>query len=201
MASGIDLVPILHRMALSAFVGVTSVSMLVAAMGRVRLRRPLLVWQRPGSILHLLWGPILFMGLVATGFGHAWFSGRSVPAAVVVGYFAGGIFWLVATWMYRTIVVTEYGLVHDLTRIHRALVWSQIVDYVEITRRSQPYFLFFYRGSDGKHCRLDLPVPQGRAAALREIVERKLKVRFAVTDDAIGEEKVLDGLDDRIDLS
>lgn len=201
MASGTDLVPILHRMALSAFVGVTSVSMLVAVMGRVRLRRPLLVWQRPGSLLRLLWGPVLFMGLVATGFGHAWFAGRLVPAAVVVGYFAGGIFWLVATWMYRTVVVTEYGLVHDLTRVHRALVWSQIVDYVETTRRGRPHFVFFYRGPDGKHCRLDLPVQQGRATALREIVERKLEVRFAVAEEAIGEEKVLDGLDDRIDLS
>lgn len=201
MASGTDLVSILHRMALSAFVGVTSVSMLVVVMGRVRLRRPLLVWQRPGLLSRLLWGPIPFLLLVAAGGGHAWLTGRSVPVAVVVGYSAGGLFWLIATWMHRTVVVTEYGLVHDLTRVHRALVWSQIVDYVETARRGRPHFVFFYRGPDGKHCRLDLPVPQDRPAALREIVERKLEVRFAVAEEAIGKDEVLDGLDDRIDLS
>lgn len=200
MPSVANLVPILHYVALSAFIGVTSISMLVAVVNRMRLHRPLLVWRRPGSILRLLQGPVLFLLLVGSGIGHAWLTGRSVPPAVLVGYPAGGVFWLIATWMLRTVVVTEYGIVHDLSWGHRAVVWSQVVDYFTTTRQSQPLVVFLYRGPDGERRRLDLPVPQTHAAALREIIEQKLEARFSMSDEDVDEE-VLDRLDDRIDLS
>lgn len=200
MPSAANLISILHYAALSAFIGVTSISMLVAIMGRVRLRRPLLVWRRPGSILHPLQGPVLFLLLVGGGVGHAWLTGRSVPPAVLVGYPAGGLFWLVATWMLRTVVVTEYGIVHDLSQVHRAVVWSQVADYFTTTRQGQPLVVLLYRGPDGERRRLDLPVPQTHAAALREIIEQKLEARFSMPDEDVDEE-VLDRLDDRIDLS
>jgi len=200
MPSAANLVPILHCVALAAFIGVTSLSMLVAVMGRMRLRRPLLIWRRPGSIRSSLLGPVLFLLLVGGGLGHAWLTGRSVPLAVLVGYPAGGAFWLVATWMLRTVVVTEYGIVPDLSRVHRAVVWSRVVDYFTTTRQGQPLVVLLYRGPDGARRRLDLPVPRARAGALREIVERKLAARFSMPDVEVDED-VLDRLDDRIDVS
>jgi len=196
-----DLIPTLHRIALFAFVGVTSISMLVAIVGRLRLRRPLLVWRRSGPLTRMPLGPSLFLLLVAAGMGHAWLVGRPVPLPVLIGYPAGGIFWFVATWLIRSVVITEYGIVHDVNRIHRAVVWSQIVDYFSATRGGQPHFVFFYRDSDGKRRRFDLLVPEKHAAALREIVERKLQARFSVPGEDVYDEETLGHLDDRIDLS
>lgn len=198
-----DLVTVLHRIALSAFVGVTSVSMLVGVLSRLRLRRPLLVWRRSGPVpfTRLPLGPLLFLLLAAGGIGHAWVTGRSVPPAVLVGYPAGGLFWFVATWLTRSVVVTEYGIVPDVTRLHRAVVWSRIVDYFATTRQGQLRFVFFYRESDGGRRRLDLPVPEVHAARVRDIVERKLDARFAVSNEEVYDEEGIDRLDDRIDRS
>lgn len=199
MPSAADLVPILHRVALSAFVGVTALSMLTALMGRIRLRRSVLAWRRPGVLVRSLFGPVLFLLLVAGGFGHAWLTGRTVPTALLVGYPAGGLFWLAATWMLRTVVVTEYGIVHDLSRMHRTVVWSQVVDYFTTTREGRPHVGFFYRGPEGERRRLDLPVPKTHATAFHEVIDRKLGARFSVPDEDISEE-ALGPLDDQIDL-
>ena len=199
MPSAADLVPILHRVALSAFVGITALSMLAVLMGRVRLRRSVLAWRRPGVLVRPLLGPVLFLLLVAGGFGHAWLTGRTVPTALLVGYPAGGLFWLAATWMLRTVVVTEYGIVHDLSRMHRTVLWGQVVDYFTTTREGCPHVVLFYRGLERERRRLDLPVPKAHATALHEIIERKLGARFSVPDEDVSEE-ALGPLDDRIDL-
>ena len=138
MPSAADLVPILHRMVLLAFVGATALSMLAALTGRVRLRCSVLAWRRPGVLVRPLLGPVLFLLLVVGGFGHAWLTGRSVPTALLVGYPARGLFWLAATWMLRTVVVTEYGIVHDLSRMHRTVLWGQVIDYFTTTRQGRP---------------------------------------------------------------
>ena len=200
MPSAADLVPILHRVALLAFVGVTALSMLAALMGRVRLRCSVLAWRRPGVLVRPLLGPVLFLLLVVGGFGHAWLTGRSVPTALLVGYPAGGLFWLAATWLLRTVVVTEYGIVHDLSRMHRTVLWGQIVDYFTTTRQGHPQVVLFYRGPQGTRRRLDLPVPKAHATAVHEVIERKLGARFSVPDEDVSEE-ALGSLDDRIDLS
>ena len=199
MLSAADLVPILHRVALSAFVGVTALSVLAALMGRIRLRHSVLAWQRPGVLVRPLLGPVLFLLLVAGGFEHAWLTGRTVPTALLVGYPAGGLFWLAATWMLRTVVVTEYGIVYDLSRIHRTVVWSQVVDYFTTTREGRPHVVFFYRGPQGTRRRLDLPVPKAYATTFHEVVERKLGARFSVPNEEVSEE-ALGPLDDQIDL-
>ena len=200
MPSATDLVPILHRVALLAFVGVTALSMLAALMGRIRLRCSVLAWRRPGVLVRPLLGPVLFLLLVAGGFGHAWLTGRSVPTALLVGYPAGGLFWLAATWLLRTVVVTEYGIVHDLSRMHRTVLWGQVVDYFTTTRQGHPHVVLFYRGPEGTRRRLDLPVPKAHATAVHEVIERKLGARFSVPDEDVSEE-ALGSLDDRIDLS
>ena len=200
MPSAADLVPILHRVVLLAFVGVTALSMLAVLMGRVRLRCSVLAWRRPGVLVRPLLGPVLFLLLVVGGFGHAWLTGRSVPTVLLVGYPAGGLFWLAATWMLRTVVVTEYGIVHDLSRMHRTVLWEQVVDYFTTTRQGRPHVVLFYRGLERKRRRLDLPVPKAHATAVHEVIKRKLGARFSVPDEDVSEE-ALGSLDDRIDLS
>lgn len=200
MPSVPSLVSTLHLIALATFVGVTSVLMLVAVISRLRIRRPLLVWRRSGPLTSLPLGPLLFLLIVAAGFVHVAWTGRSVPLVVLLGYPAGGLFWFVATFLVRTVLVTEYGIVHDLTRVHRTVVWSQVADYFTTTRSGEPYVVFFYRGSNGEHRRLSLAIPKPHAEALYEILHRKLDTRFAASAREAYEEESIDRLDDRIDL-
>ncbi len=167
----------LHWIALTAFVGGTSVAMLVAVMSRLRIREPLLVW-RTGPLTRLPLGPSFFLLVVAGGIGYAVVQGRAVPTAVLLGYPAGGLFWFVATWLAQSVLLTEHGLVPDVTRPHRAVPWRAVVDYVVTTRNEQPHFIFVYRGADDRPQRLDLPVPRAHAEAVRDLVRRKLDARF-----------------------
>lgn len=178
MSSAPTLFSILHAVALAAFVAVTAVSMLVALLNRLRLRDPLLVWRRSGPLTRWPLGPSLFLLVVALGLGHAAVTGRAVSVPVLLGYPAGGLFWLVATWLARTVAVTEQGLVHDVTRPHRAVPWDRVADYVATTRDGRPHLVLLYRDADGQPQRLDLPVPAAQAPALQEVVERKLDARF-----------------------
>ncbi len=177
MPSLADVFSVIHYGVLTAFVGITSVSMLVAVVARLRIRRPLLVW-RTGPISRYPIGPSLFLVGVAGGLAYAFIAGRSVPPSVMIGYPAGGVFWFVATWLARSVVVTEYGLVHDLSRLHRAVAWSQIVDYAETTQDDGAHLIFFYRDEDDRQHRLDLPVPEACLRDLREIVHEKLDARY-----------------------
>jgi hypothetical protein len=190
MFAGVDLISVLHIVLLFAFVGATSVSMLVALINRLRVKRSLLVWQERTPARVPL-GPALFLACVAAGLGTAAWVDYFVPAAVVIGYPAGGLFWLVAAWIGRTVVVTEYGIIHDVNRISRAVAWGRIVDYFSTTRNGQPHFVFFYLDDEDRRRRLDLPVPKRRAAAFREAVARKLDARFRFSADRLVDEETL----------
>lgn len=200
MPSIADFLSTLHAVALLAFVGVTSVTMLVAVINRLRIRRPLLVWQS-GSFTRLPLGPSLFLVLVAGGLAHAWMTGRSVPPAVLLGYPAGGVFWFIATWIMQSVVVTEYGLVHDIGRPSQAVAWSQVVDYFMTTQSGRCHVVFVYHGPDGALHRFSLPVPGAQVDTLCEIVQCKLDTRFTFSVKQAYEGEVIDHLDDRIDLS
>lgn len=201
MLHSTDVIPILHRLAVAAFVGVTSVSMLVAVLSRLRVPRPRIVWRRSGPLTRIPLGPLLFLLVAAGGIGHAWMTGRTVPLYVLVGYPAGGAFWFLATWMVRSVVVTEYGIVPDVRRVHRAVVWSQIVDYFVRRKGGSVEFVFFCRGEEGERHRFELPVPKRHALTFRRLVERKLAFRFRVASDEGLEPDELPQLGDGIDLS
>lgn len=177
MPSAANLFWALHWIALAAFVGATSVAMLVAVMSRLRIRKPLLVW-RTGPLTRLPLGPSLFLLGVAVGIGYSVSQGHSVPPAVLLGYPAGGLFWFVATWLAQSVLVTEHGVVPDVTRPRRAVPWRSVVDYVVTTRDDQPHFIFLYRRADRPPQRLDLPVPPAHAEAVRDLVRRTLDRRF-----------------------
>ena len=187
MPSAIEVLWALHVVGLTGFVGATSVCMLVAILARLRVRRPRLVW-RTGPLTGVPIGPSLFLGGVAGALAVAGLTGSAVAPSVGVGYPAGGLFWFVATWLARSVVITDYGLVHDLPRLHRAVAWRQIVDYVDTTREGRPHFIFFYRDADDQHRRLDLPVPDRCVDPFRRLVSAKLDDRLAAPAEQAKEE-------------
>jgi hypothetical protein len=183
MPSAVDVALGLHLAVLSVFVGGSSVLMLGAILRRLRVRRPLLVW-RTGPLPHVPLGPSLFLGIVCSGLLCANTLGWPVPASAAIGYPAGGLFWFVAVWVARSILVTEYGIVPDLPRPQRAVAWSQIVDYVVTARDGRPHLVVFFRDREsGARRRLDLAVPDRRAEDLRAVLEAKLDGRLSVPAD------------------
>lgn len=182
MPSAADIFSMLHLGFLAVFVLGTAVLLLVAIVSRLRVQRPLLVWH-VGPLTRIPIGPSLFLMLVALGLGWASMSGQPVPLSAVIGYPAGGLFWFVATWLVRTVVVTEYGLVPDVLRVRGAIAWSQVFDYVSTSRKGRPHFVFYYRSRRGEEkCSLDLTVPERHVDEFRELVKAKLEVRPAFSD-------------------
>lgn len=196
MPAAEDVFSVLHVVFLSAFVGVTSISMLVALIGRLRVRRPLLVW-RTGPLTNIPLGPSLFLLLVAFALSVTTWTGQSVAPSAWIGYPAGGVFWFIATWLARSVVVTQYGIIHDISRVHRAVAWAQIVDYFETTRQGHRYFVFFYRDGDDSQARLDLPVPERKREAFDRLVAQKLATRLHLSPKHAFDEETLDELDRR----
>mgnify|MGYP006290279473 CR=1 FL=1 len=186
-----DALSVLHLVLLSAFVGLTSVSMIVALASRLRIQHTLMVW-RHGPITSFPLGPSLFLLLVGGGFIYCAVTGQPLPASVVVGYPAGGLFWFVATWLARSVVVTKYGVIHDVSRIQQAVAWGQVVDYFRTTHDGMPHYVFFYLDDDGSRQRLDLPVPEKVAADFEAVVSQKLDARFAFSTQQAFDEETFD---------
>jgi hypothetical protein len=181
MPSPADLLEVLHSVALTLFVVGTSVLMLTAILGRLRIRRPLLVW-RMGALTRVPLGPSLFLLLVALGIAYSRTIGIEVSLPVLIGYPAGGMFWFVATWLTQSTVITDYGLVPNLPCLHRAVAWSQVVDYVFTSRNGRPHFVFVYRERESReHRRLDLPVPKRCLNRFQDILAAKLDHRRSFT--------------------
>jgi hypothetical protein len=186
-----DVLSVLHLALLSAFVGVTAISMIVALASRLRIQRTLLTW-RSGPLTSFPLGPSLFLLLVGAGFVYCGWTGQEVPASVVVGYPAGGLFWFVAAWLSRSLVVTEYGIIPDVGQIRRAVAWGQVVDYFRTSRNGVPHYVFFYLDDDGARQRLDLPVPASVDGEFQAIVSQKLDARFAFSTKQAFDEESLD---------
>lgn len=164
--------------------------MLYALISRLRLCRPRLSWSC-GSYCRIPIGPSLFLVAVAAALAAAYWTGRPVQPHVLVGYPAGGLFWWIATWLAQSVVVTEYGIVHDVTRISRAVAWGQVVDYAVAARDRHHHYVFFYDDPDDEQPRqrLDVRVPNAHAADFAEVVAHKLDARFHFTDrQAVGGE-------------
>lgn len=167
-----------HLIAVAVATVVTSTLMLVAVISRLRVRRPLLAW-RTGLLGGLPLSPVLFLTAVAAGMTMAWEPGAKIHPVLALGYPAIGLFWFVALWHARTTLITEYGIVHDVVRISRAVPWGRIVDYSTTpTALGGAHFIFFYRTQSGVK-RLDIDVPDRQRAAFEKVVKRKLDDRFA----------------------
>ena len=177
-----DVLAVLHATGLMLFVGGTATLMIMAVIRRLRLRRPLLVW-RTGGLTRAPIAPSLFLLLVGVGLVLAHVYEVTVFPSIAVGYLAGGVFWFVASWLARSTVITEYGLVPDLLRVRHAVVWSQVVDYVSTVRNGRPHFVFLYRGREcQEHHRLDLPVPERYEDEFQKILATKLDASHAFAE-------------------
>lgn len=170
-----------HLALLAAFIGVASLSMLLTLISHLRVRRTLLSWQQ-GRLGGIPLGPACFLMAAIAGLTYALMQGHPVRPSVLVGYPAGGAFWFVAAYLARSVLVTEYGIIHDVNRISQAVAWSQIVDYFVVDAESGSRYVFFYceEGRQQRH-RLELIVPPSRVEAFQQIVHMKLEARFTAT--------------------
>lgn len=196
MPSIADVLAVFHAVALTLFVGGTSVSMLAAIVRRLRIRRPMLVWCAQG-VTRVLIGPSLLLLLLILGLGYVEATGINVPPTALVGYPAGGLFWFVATWLARSTIVTEYGIVPNLSRLNQAVAWSQIVEYAEVSKDGRPHFVFVYRDRENQERRqFDLPVPERCVEQFRNIATTKLEARKTFAGTSAFTEAVLQQNDD-----
>lgn len=184
MPTTADILAVFHLALLAAFIGVASLSMLLTLISHLRVRRALLSWQR-GRLGGLPLGPACFLMAALGGVAYALVQGHPMRPSVLVGYPAGGAFWFVAAYLARSVLVTEYGLIHDVNRIGQAVAWSQIVDYFVVEADHKARYVFLYRepGSPRRH-RLELTVPARRVEAFQRLVHQKLEARFTTTTHA-----------------
>lgn len=174
-----DLLSIIHLTLLAAFIGIASLSMLLTVISHLRVRRMLLSWQG-GRWYGIPIGPACFLAATLIALSYALMQGYPVRPSVLVGYPAGGAFWLMAAYLARSVVVTEYGIIHDINRISQAVAWGQVVDYFTVDADRGVRYVFFYtEDDDPQRHRLEVTVPPSRAEAFHRLVEAKLNARFA----------------------
>ena len=103
------------------------------------------------------------------------------PSAALAYTGAGALLvLLVAAYLARSVVVTEYGIIHDINRISQAVAWAQVVDYFTVDADRGVRYVFFYTEEDDpQRHRLEVTVPASRAEAFHRLVEAKLNARFA----------------------
>lgn len=168
----------LHLALLAAFVGIASLSMLLTLISHLQVRRLLLSW-RGGRFYGVPLGPTCFLLVALGGLTYALVQGHPVRPSVLIGYPAGGAFWLVAAYLARSVIVTEYGVIHDVNRVSQAVAWRQIVDYFTVDAKRGVHYVFFYTEKDRRErYRLEVAVPAPYADAFERIVEAKLEDRF-----------------------
>lgn len=187
-----ELLPIVHLALLAAFVGVASVFMLTALISHLRVRRTKLTW-RTGLLRGVPLGPALFTLAVSSGLVYAWTTGYPVKLPLLVGYPAAGLFWCIGAFLSRSVLITDYGIIHDINRISQAVAWGQIVDYFVAEDGGQLRYVFLYRDENrSQRRRLELRVPAHRAEAFHELVTAKLDARFAFSMEQAHDKKTLE---------
>lgn len=180
MMATADLLSIVHLTLLAAFIGVASLSMLLTVISHLRVRRMVLSWQ-DGPLYGLPVGPACFLLAALAGIIYALYQGQPVRPSVLVGYPAGGAFWLIAAYLARSVIITEYGIIHDVNRISQAVAWGQIVDYFTVDDERGVRYVFFYtEAGQPERYRLEVTVPAARADAFDRLVTAKLDARFAL---------------------
>lgn len=192
MPTTAELLSGLHLALLSAFVGIASLSMLLTLISYVRVRRMLLAW-RGGRFYGVPLGPACFLIAVLGGLIYALAQGHAIRPSVLVGYPAGGAFWLVAAYLARSVIVTDYGIIHDINRISQAVAWGQIIDYFTVdTKRGVRYVFFYAENGRRQQDRLEVTVPAAHVDDFQRIVEFKLKARFALSVRGESDQKTLE---------
>lgn len=187
-----ELLSVLHLVLLSAFVGIASLSMLLTLISYVRVRRMLLSWRR-GRLGGVPLGPTCFLLIALGGLIYALAQGHAIRPSVLIGYPAGGAFWFVAAYLARSVIVTDYGIIHDINCISRAVAWRQIVDYFTVdTKRGKRYVFLYAEDDERPQYRLEVMVPAVHVDAFQRLVEVKLKARFALSREEAPDRKTFE---------
>lgn len=166
-----------HILLLLAFIGVTSMLMLVTVINRLRVRDVLLSWPS-GRLFGLpLWSS-LFLVVVLVFFAISALQDQLLYPMIFAGYLMGGTFWFAASIMMSTVHVTPHGLILNVNRNGRAVAWGQIVDYFEFECRHRGGVVFFYTDGSGSRQRLELFVPRSFRQRFGHVVRARLSGRF-----------------------
>ncbi|HEX7071698.1 MAG TPA: hypothetical protein VF190_12870 [Rhodothermales bacterium] len=167
----------LHLLLLLAFIGVTSMLMLVTVLNRVRVRDVLLSWPN-GRFFGLPVWSTLFLAVVLGFLGGAVLQDQIIYPMIFVGYLMGGTFWFAASVIMSSVHVTPHGLILNVNRNGRALAWSQVVDFFEYGDEHEGGIVFFYIDRDGRRRRLELQVPSAYRKRFARLASDKLNARF-----------------------
>ena len=174
-----DLLVGVHLLVLLAFIGVTSMLMLVTVVNRVRVRDVILSWPN-GRFFGLPVWATLFLATVLGFLGVAVLQDQLFFPMIFTGYLMGGTFWFAAAVIMSSVHVTPHGLILNVNRNGRALLWTQIVDYFEFGDEREGGIVFFYLDGEGARNRLQLRVPGPYRKRFSQVVRSLLGSRFAV---------------------
>ncbi len=187
-----DLFLSIHLVLLLGFIGVTSVLMLVTLTNRLRLRRVALTW-RAGPWRGLPVWPVLFLLAILGLLLAAVTAGRPVDESIFLGYFLGGLFWLVSAVYSTSVVVTDYGVVTNVNYAEQAVAWGQIVDYFSFSSPGREGYVFIYVDAGGSRHRLELIVPPEQHKRFQAIMSSRLDARFEYTYQQLYGKEALEG--------
>lgn len=176
-----DLLLGVHILLLLAFIGVTSMLMLVTVINRLRVRDVLLSWPS-GSLFGLPLASSLFLVVVFVFFAISALEEQLLYPMIFAGYLMGGTFWFAASILMSTVHITPHGLILNVNRNGRAISWGQIVDYFEFEGSGKSGVVFFYTDGSGSRRRFELVVPRVCEQRFRQIVRARLSGRFKLQE-------------------
>lgn len=175
MATSPNVYVILHVVVQCGFVGVTLLFLGITTAHRLRMRDVITSWI---SDPLPAW-PTAFLGLVSLFAVYAVIADHQIPLTMYAGYWAGGVFWLGAVVLSRSVLITKYGIVRHLNHEGTQIItWIQFEDYFVSAQGEQPRYVFFYEDEQGRRRRFDLVVPKQRHERFRDVVVAKLDARF-----------------------
>ncbi len=172
-----DLYVAVQLLLLCVFVGGASALLLAAVIGRVRVRRVVMSWQR-GRFGGWPLGATAFIAAALALAAFAGAQGSMLQAVVACGYLTGGAFWWGASFLSHTVLVSAYGIILCINREDRTLAWSQVTDYFVAKREGDWHYVFFYR-KGGVRERFTVEVPARCRPAFQRVVADRVDARFA----------------------
>ncbi|HET6567308.1 MAG TPA: hypothetical protein VFG50_05030 [Rhodothermales bacterium] len=184
MVAASDVLIVIHFTLLVGLLSVTTLLLMVTVTNRLRARKALMAWQASRLFGVPVW-PSIYLVLLGAGLIYAASTGRPLHVALEAGYVTAGAFWLVSSWLAKTVVVTEEGIVTDLSCAEHSMSWSRVSDFFEFEQSDRQGYVFFHTDARGVRRRLNLSVPRSCQKGFREIVASKLDARFDVTSPQI----------------
>lgn len=174
MSSGVDfdmdVLPPLHSALLAAFILVTMLLLATSSAGLKRAEDVVLFW-RDVRVQPLPIGPIVFLCLMVVLLIGVPLLDLGIPAILPVGYFFGGLLWLLASLLTPAAVITHHGLIARTRGRRQRVAWRQITDYFRFEKRGRSGVVFLYIDRNGDRRRLELTIPRRHADQFERILD------------------------------